>query len=379
MFLVRFGDHDVAIDPRGLLDVGQLQQRQVELWMEGRSFAREPANAKLPRPDSIAVGLTLDRRNGRAISRFSQGGEFPIEVVAIEPLGDFWSRYASTLIVGTGIGLVLVAGWLFFLMRYTRHRLSLASMLRAALANQRLHVVYQPIVDLHTGKCVGAEALARWTMEGGAQVSPESFVPVAELTGQTTELALAVLRTTLRELSPVLKEKPHLSVTINLSAAELTSDRFSRELDSHFPEGGFPRGAIGFELTERALIGGEASSAIARLRERGHRVSIDDFGTGYSSLSYLKDFALDGLKVDKAFIHSIGTEAATSQVIAHVIEMAQTLGLRTVAEGVETAEQRNWLRDHGVDYGQGWVFSRPLTAADFITYVREEKQKKPKS
>ncbi len=371
LFLVRFGDHDVALDPRGLLDVGPLREREVQLWVEGLPFASEPAGAELPRPDSVAVGLTLDRRNNRAISRFSRSGELPIELVAIEPLGDFWSRYAWTLAIGSGIGLLLLAGWLFFLMRYTRHRLSLASMLRSALENQRLHVVYQPVIDLRTGQCVGAEALARWTMEGGAQVSPESFVPVAELTGQTTELAVAVLRVTIAELMPLLAHRPGLTVAVNLSGAELASTRFTAELDAHFPEGsGLQRSAISFELTERALIGGDAAEAIARLRDRGHRVAIDDFGTGYSSLSYLKDFSLDVIKIDKAFIHSIGTEAATSHVVAHVIEMAQTLGLRIVAEGVETEAQRNWLRDQGVDYGQGWVFSRPLSAEAFAEFVK---------
>jgi len=372
LFLMRFGDHDVAIDPRGLLDVGELRERQVGLWVENLRLASEPAGALLPRPDSLPVGLTLDRANGRAISRYSRGGELPIELIAIEPLGDFWGRYASTLVIGTGAALVLVAGWLFFLMRYTRSRLSLASMLRSALENQRVHVVYQPLIDLRSGRCVGAEALARWTMEGGAQVSPDSFVPVAELTGQTTELALNVLRVTLRELGPLLASEPALSVHVNLTGAELVSDRFISALDGHFAPGAHARKAISFELTERALIGSDASTAVAALRSRGHRVAIDDFGTGYSSLSYLKDFPLDVLKIDKTFIHSIGTEAATSSVVLHVIEMAQTLGLRIVAEGVETETQRNWLREHGVEYGQGWIFSRPLSAEDFLAYVRDQ-------
>lgn len=373
LFLMRFGDHDVAIDPRGLLDVGPLQQREVALWLEDLRLASEPADAVLPPPDSLEVGLTIDRANGRAISRFSRRGEFRIELVAIEPLGTFWSRYAGTLAVGSGLGLVLVAGWLFFLMRYTRHRLSLASMLRAALAQQKLHVEYQPVIDLRTGRCVGAEALARWTLEGGAKVSPESFVPVAELTGQTTELAIAVLRLTVQELGPLLRATPQLSVNVNLSSAELVSDRFAVELDAALTSSGVPQRAITFELTERALIrAGEARETIERLRQRGHRVAIDDFGTGYSSLSYLSHFSLDLIKIDKAFVHSIGTEAATSQVVTHVIEMARTLGLRTVAEGVETEAQRNWLQAQGVDYGQGWIFSRPLTADAFIALVQKD-------
>lgn len=373
LFLMRFGDHDVAIDPRGLLDVGPLQQREVGLWLEDLRLASEPAGAVLPPPDSLRIGLTIDRERGRAISRFSRSGELPIELVAIEPLGTFWGRYAVTLAVGSGVGLLLVAGWIFFLARYTRHRLSLASMLRAALAHQKLHVAYQPMVDLRTGRCVGAEALARWTLEGGAKVSPESFVPVAELTGQTTELALAVLRRTVQDLGPLLRTAPQLSVNVNLSAAELVSDRFAVELDAALTASGLPHRAITFELTERALVrAGEARATIDQLRARGHRVAIDDFGTGYSSLSYLSDFSLDLIKIDKAFVHSIGTEAATSQVVTHVIEMARTLGLRIVAEGVETEVQRNWLQAQGVDYGQGWLFSAPLPADAFIAFATQD-------
>ena len=374
LFLMRYGDHDVAIDPRGLLAVGPLQERQVGLWVEKLRLASEPAGADLPEPLSLKVGLTLDRKNGRAISRYSRGGEMPIEVVAIEPIGTFWSRYAPTLVVGSGVGLLLVAGWLFALMRYTRHRLSLASMLRNALAAQRVHAVYQPVIDLSTGRCVGAEALARWTLEGGASVSPESFVPVAELTGQSTELAFAVLRVTLADLGDLLRASPHLSVNLNLSVDELKSERFAEVLDAELDRSGLKQGAITLELTERALISTEsARTMIARLRQRGHRVALDDFGTGYSSLAYLSDLELDVIKIDKLFVHSIGTEAATSQVITHVIEMARSLGLRTEAEGVETVAQRDWLKAHGVDYGQGWVFSKPLSAGEFTAFVHRER------
>ena len=374
LFLMRYGDHDVAIDPRGLLAVGPLQERQVGLWVEKLRLASEPAGADLPEPLSLKVGLTLDRKNGRAISRYSRGGEMPIEVVAIEPIGTFWSRYAPMLVVGSGVGLLLVAGWLFALMRYTRHRLSLASMLRTALAAQRVHAVYQPVIDLSTGRCVGAEALARWTLEGGASVSPESFVPVAELTGQSTELAFAVLRVTLADLGDLLRASPHLSVNLNLSVDELKSERFAEVLDAELDRSGLKHGAITLELTERALISTEsARTMIARLRQRGHRVALDDFGTGYSSLAYLSDLELDVIKIDKLFVHSIGTEAATSQVITHVIEMARSLGLRTVAEGVETVAQRDWLKAHGVDYGQGWVFSKPLSAGEFTAFVHRER------
>jgi sensor c-di-GMP phosphodiesterase-like protein len=128
---------------------------------------------------------------------------------------------------------------------------------------------------------------------------------------------------------------------------------------------------IKLEITERALVNTETSRLLIRdFRQRGHQVAVDDFGTGYSSLSYLQSFELDVLKIDKSFVDAIGTEAATSQVIVHVIEMAKSLGLATIAEGVETRDQLDWLIAHEVAFGQGYLFSHALPAAAFAEFLR---------
>ena len=371
LFLMRYGDHDVAIDPSALLDIGPLQERQAGLWVEDLRLAVAPADAVLPPPDSVPVGLTLDREHGRAISRFSRPGVLPIEVVAIEPLGSFWGRYARTLAVGSGVGLLLTGIWVYGLMRYTRHRLSIRTLLKLAIADRKVHAHYQPVVELTTGRCVGAEALARWTLEGGQELSPNVFVPIAEREGLSTDLTIAILGGPLRDLHALLRQYPQLSINVNLCPEDLTSDRFLESLEEALAESGLAAGTIKLEITERALLNTDsARTMIRRLRARGHQVALDDFGTGYSSLSYLSTFELDVLKIDKSFVDAIGTGAATSQVIVHVIEMARSLGLRTVAEGVETEAQRDWLIEHGVDYAQGWLFSPPLIAESFAKYVR---------
>lgn len=373
LFLVRFGDHDAAIDPRLLLDVGPLEHRRAGLWVENLLLTSHPANASLPFPDSVPMGLSIDRARGRAVSRYARIGVFPIEVVAIEPLGAFWGRYAYSFLIGSGIALILVGAWVYGVWRYLRHRLSMGSLLREALRSGQLMAHYQPVIELKTGRCVGAEALARWTMRGGEQIGPDTFIPLAEKEGLSGEITLAILAAVLRDLGGTLTGASALSINLNLTPDDLKTDRFASELQDGLRAGGLASSAIKLEITERALINTDSSRAMIRhLRALGHEVAVDDFGTGYSSLSYLSTFELDVLKIDKSFVDAIGTGAATSHVIVHVIEMAQSLGLRTVAEGVETREQMAWLIEHGVDYAQGFLYSRALSAADFSAFLRTQ-------
>jgi sensor c-di-GMP phosphodiesterase-like protein len=186
------------------------------------------------------------------------------------------------------------------------------------------------------------------------------------------DVTLSMLSAPLRELRELLFARGDLSINLNVSPEDLRSERFAGALETAMQRSGLPPRAIKLEITERALVNTEtARTMIRRFRERGHEVAVDDFGTGFSSLSYLSTFELDWLKIDKSFVDAIGTGAATSEVIVHVIEMARSLGLRTVAEGVETEEQVEWLMAHGVELGQGFYFSAPLSGDAFAEYVRQ--------
>lgn len=374
LFLMRYGDHDVAIDPRLLLDLGPLQRRRAGLWVEKLRLSASPWDAELPAPDTLSAGVTVDRNNGLVLSRFSRNDLLPIDVVAVEPLESVWNRHASTLIAGAALGLLLVATWIFLILRYSRHRLSPATELRDAVARDRIRVQYQPVVDLPTGRCVGAEVLARWTREDGEVVRPDVFIALAEQAGFIQEVTLAVMRIAIRDLRTLLTEFPDISINVNLAPDDLRDERVGTTLAQSLDAAGLPPGTIKLEITERALVNSNTSRALIReFRRRGHQVAVDDFGTGYSSLSYLQTFELDVLKIDKSFVDAIGTEAATSQVIVHVIDMAKSLGLATVAEGVETPEQERWLREHGVVFGQGYFYSKPLDLGVFRDFLRSRR------
>jgi sensor c-di-GMP phosphodiesterase-like protein len=372
LFLMRYGDHDIAIDPRMLLEPKLVQDRQAGLWVEGLPMATTAGDTDIPAPDAVPVGLTMDTSNSRLISRFSLGTIFPIDIVAVETIDRFWDRYMPILLAAAGLGLVLAACWVYLVLRYSRHRLSLSTELREAIANGRIQAYYQPVIELASGRCIGAEALARWIREDGEMIPPDVFIPLAEQTGQVPAITLAIVASTLKDLGTLLKEHPHLRININLAAEDLTSNAFSHSLAHSLAASGIAPGCIKLEITERAMVNTDTSRKLIRnFRVRGHQVAVDDFGTGYSSLAYLESFELDTLKIDKSFVDVIGTEAVTNHVISHVIDMAKSLQLDIVAEGIESGFQADWLIQQKVEYGQGYLYSRPVPSAQFREFFHE--------
>ncbi|MGD6597229.1 EAL domain-containing protein [Xanthomonas citri pv. citri] len=267
--------------------------------------------------------------------------------------------------VGIAMALLLVGAVLWV----SRRRLSPLARLGIAVQRGEFIVHYQPIIALDSGACVGAEALVRWQQPDGVLVPPDAFIPLAEQSGLILPITDLVVAEVLRELGPTLAADPALHVAINVSADDIKSGRVQGVLAQALRGTGVDSGQLWVEATERSLMDIDAArTTITHLRGAGHTVSIDDFGTGYSSLQYLQGLPLDALKIDKSFVDTIGTHSATSAVTAHIIEMAKTLRLRTIAEGVERQEQLDYLRAHGVDLAQGWLFSRALPATGFIAY-----------
>jgi sensor c-di-GMP phosphodiesterase-like protein len=269
--------------------------------------------------------------------------------------------------IGVGAAALLVT----VLVRVARFRMSTRSLLKNAIKKGELFLVYQPIVNLQSGNWIGVEALLRWRRSNGEQIPPDVFIPIAESTQLMQKLTDAVFRIVERDAAKLLRARPDFYIALNLSAEEICRPDIVDRLRALVQRMGIEARNLHVEATERVFMNVEASRTNIRLlRASGIKVAIDDFGTGYSSLSYLQNLELDCLKIDKTFIDSIGTEAVTSEVVRHIIEMAKSLNMQMIAEGVETTVQAEFLREHGVQYCQGWLFSKPLTIAQLLKQMR---------
>jgi sensor c-di-GMP phosphodiesterase-like protein len=254
-----------------------------------------------------------------------------------------------------------------------RQRMSIGAAMRAGLRRGEFFLLYQPLVDLKSGACVGVEALLRWRRGDGETVGPELFIPIAEQSGMITRLTEHMLELVDADTGQFLATHPQFHVGINLSPADLHTPAVVEHIDAVLARNAAHPSNLIVEITERGFLDlALARGVIAELRARGIAVAIDDFGTGYSSLSYLESLDLDYLKIDRSFIEAIGTGAPTSQVVGHIIAMARALGLAMIAEGVESEAQHAFLRAHGVQFAQGWLFGHPMPFADVVRALRTQ-------
>ncbi|WP_049780916.1 EAL domain-containing protein [Hahella chejuensis] len=280
------------------------------------------------------------------------------------------TREAALILVPTGLAAGAVLIWA--ILYVVRLQMALPTLLKVALRRKELFLVYQPIVDLRSGRWIGAEALVRWRRPSGELVRPDLFIQVAEDTGYIQKVTEQVIEIAARDASNIFRKFPYFHIGINLAAADLQSHHTIELLEDLMRETSASDGNILIEATERGFMNTTIAQEIMRkIRAKGIRIAIDDFGTGYSSLSYLESFELDYLKIDKSFVDKIGTEAATSQVVPHIIEMAKDLQLEMIAEGVETEAQARYLRDSGVQFAQGWLFSKPLPYSELQSKLRD--------
>jgi diguanylate cyclase (GGDEF)-like protein len=247
--------------------------------------------------------------------------------------------------------------------------------LEAAISLQAFDVHYQPVVAAAGGKIVGVEALLRWTHATRGSIPPSVFIPLAEQSGLMSQLGEIVLRRALADGA----RWPDLRVAVNLSPVQMR-DRWLVDLvGTVVAETGIAASRVVLEVTEGILIDNpqDTQAKLEALRALGVRIALDDFGTGYSSLSYLQKFPFDQLKIDRAFVASLGTSGNTGSIIQSIVTLGHALGMKVVAEGVETDEQRVLLRLAGCDEMQGFLFARPGPADEIDAALAESQSLRP--
>lgn len=373
-FMVALGSEHyvVMIDPGSFIDVIPFGSWPIDVAITGSASNEVVASSGTIPPD-----ILHKMQNDNVISHLEKDGviynarpfpELNITIVSWAstlPLQKIWYRQALIwLPAGIIFGLLTAV----FILRILRRLQSPHHQLQEAIRHRDIKVYYQPIISLQTGKVVGAEALARWPQADGSFLSPEIFVALAEQTGLTKPLTQLIIESVFDDLGKWLHHHPEQHISVNLESDNLTSETIPALLSKKVNRWQVAPSQIALELTERAFADPKTSAPfIAKYRRAGHPIYIDDFGTGYSSLSYLQDLDVDILKIDKSFVDAL----EYNNVTPHIIEIAKTLNLEMVAEGIETENQEAWLRQHGVQYGQGWLYSKALPKAAFILWAEK--------
>lgn len=273
----------------------------------------------------------------------------------------------------------LQGGGTWFLFAETmRHgmlrQIELSSALQRAIANEELEVYYQPKLYLPSRKVIGFEALVRWHHPKFGMISAQEFIGIAEQFDLIVELGTLVLTRAIEQLSQWREHGlvgKDVSMAVNLSALQLEDQRLGKMLRELTEKYRVPPQCISLEVTEGILIGDteRANALLEELKRTGVLLDLDDFGTGYSSLSYLQRFPFDGLKIDRSFVMNMLESQEKAALVRSIVALAHALHLKVIAEGIETAEQLEMLHEMGCEYGQGYLFSKPLPASDIDTFL----------
>ncbi|HEY0766874.1 MAG TPA: EAL domain-containing protein [Steroidobacteraceae bacterium] len=247
-----------------------------------------------------------------------------------------------------------------------RNWLELEARLRRAVAEERLSLVYQPKFRLHDNQLAGVEALLRWCDAEHGEIPPMRFIEIAEDSGLILDLGSWVVRAVCRQLRDWLDRGFTVPVAINVSGKDLLHGDPARVVETEAAAANVPAALIEIEITESLLVKDSAAarSALKRLRELGCRIALDDFGTGYSSLAYITRFPPDRIKIDKAFVREVDRSPSDAAIANAILSLAASLGVIVTAEGIERAGQLEWLRARGCHEAQGFLLSRPLSAAE---------------
>lgn len=245
--------------------------------------------------------------------------------------------------------------------------------LREAIRRGEFVPYMQPIFDIESGEIVGCEVLTRWAKPDGSIAPPHQFIPLAESSGLIVPITRAILKRSLSEMASYLKQNKKFKIAFNIVPEDLVSPDFSADVCDIVRDAGVSRAQVVLELTERQEFADLPSAivAIKALRELGFRVSLDDTGTGHNGLSYVQELGADIIKIDKHFVDRVGLDKAATTIVQMLVRLACEMGMRTVAEGIETEQQLKTLSECGVDEGQGYLVSPPVPRKAFMALLSD--------
>jgi sensor c-di-GMP phosphodiesterase-like protein len=364
-------NYDVLIDPKQLVDISLDEGTQLAVTLEKVGVLAERGNPNARFVQSLISDPRAGTNRDYVYAAARRGEWTAIAIQNIDQIDPEYTRLKEALIpIGALISLLFI-GASIWIIRWCN---SLKADLILAVWRKEFTIHYQPLIDIRNGACVGAEALIRWRRRDGSFVSPDTFIPLAEQSSLIFSITDQVIASVVREMAPTLSAERSLHISINLSASDVSTGRVLDVLERELSGTGIRSEQIWLEATERGFVKiDDARDVILRAHQHGYSIVMDDFGTGYSSLQYLESLPLDALKIDKSFVNTIGKAMAKSSVTPHIIEMARTLNLACIAEGVETDQQLKYLAEQGVQFAQGWLFSKPLPAAEFLAFFARRK------
>lgn len=280
-----------------------------------------------------------------------------------------WNHDAAHWLMAAGAALgAIISTMGVVLLRRPEHPVDV---LREAIARDEFVPFLQPIFDIESGKITGCEVLTRWAKPDGSVLPPHQFIPLAESTGLIVPITRAILRRALREMGPYLNAHTDFKIAFNIVPEDLVSADFAGDVCDIVRDAGVSRGQVVLELTERQEFSDLASAivAIKALKALGFRLSLDDTGTGHNGLSYVQQLGADIIKIDKHFVDRVGVDKAATTIVQMLVRLACEMGMRTVAEGIETPQQLKTLRECKVNEGQGYLVSPPLPKPAFLKLV----------
>lgn len=315
-------------------------------------------------------GLSAD--DARTMVVETRSDRFPVGVIAQRTRATIAAEYQDLTTFGRICSaLITILSFAFGALYLRRNRNDPLVAFRNAIANGEIVPYFQPTIDIRTGRIVGAEVLARWRRPDGTMVPPGSFIPLAERSGLIFPMTDMLMRAARDAVGPAHQGRPHLSLAFNLYAGHFADERILDTLNATFKNSPMSLSQIVLEVTEREPLPDLdfARGIIGRMQKLGIRVAIDDVGTGHGGLSYLMKLGVDTIKIDKMFIDAIDTERYSQTIIETLLELARTMRMEVIAEGVENFDQVAYLRRKGVHLAQGFAFSPALPAATYLALI----------